>query len=73
MQKVKYEGNNYLVSDTNAVFLVRLVNGKTRWNRVYDAILALAIRDKLENEYAMHAAWMDEQSSLDAERPGLFH
>jgi len=72
MESVRYDGKQYLVSDTGAVFLVHMVNGKTNWTRVYDRTLSGAVRDQMENEDARHKAHMAEQDSFDMERPGLW-
>ena len=77
MKKTTYDGNDYLISDTAIVYHVTHTGGKTRWHRVYDMALALAVRENdtrrgIDWEDEMHADWMDEQSSLDSERPGLW-
>ena len=67
MQKTTYEGTDYLISDTHAVFRVTTVNAKRRWNRVYDAQLARAIREAHENKVAREmAAYRAEDMGWDA-------
>ena len=69
MQQTTYEGTDYLISDTHAVFRVTTVNGKRRWNRVYDAQLAQAIREAHENKVAREmAAARAEDMAWDADQ-----
>ena len=67
MQKTTYEGTDYLISDTHAVFRVTTGTGKQRWSRVYNAQLAQAIREAHENKVAREmAAYRAEDMGWDA-------
>ena len=64
MIKTTYNDNNYIISNSHAVYLVSDSTGKRRWLRVYDMGLSLAIREDYENRQARHEVEkMDEAAS----------